>query len=270
MRGSSPPRTPKYRDTGADTLLTYRDQVPRQVLFLYNDPTAPAALLGETFAEAGFDISTFDVIGSEHIADPVRDISFPDPTHYDVIVPLGARWSVYDERLAHSWIAGEIEMVNAALAAGVGVLGVCFGGQLLAAALGGTVARSPEPEIGWHEVRSSEASLVPDGPWFQWHFDRFTLPPGAIEVARNDRATQAFVKGTAMGLQFHPEVDADLQDRWITEDPDGDVARLGLLPGDVRARSAAELDDAARRLRLLVRGFLGMLEQSQRSGNSVR
>ena len=136
-------------------------------------------------------------------------------------------------------------MVRTAVATGVGVLGVCFGGQLVAHALGGTVVRSPDPEIGWCEVRSSDPSLVPDGPWFQWHFDRFTLPPGAIEVARNDCATQAFVKGTAMGLQFHPEVDADLQERWITEDPDGDIARLGLLPGDVRASSAAELDDAA-------------------------
>lgn len=240
--------------------LTYRERVSRQVLFLNNDPTAPAALLAETFVESGFDVSTFDVVPSHRADDPVLAVTFPDPTRYDVIVPLGARWSVYDERLADSWVAGEVEMVRTAVATGVGVLGVCFGGQLVAHALGGTVVRSPDPEIGWCEVRSSDPSLVPDGPWFQWHFDRFTLPPGAIEVARNDCATQAFVKGTAMGLQFHPEVDADLQERWITEDPDGDIARLGLLPGDVRASSAAELDDAARRLRLLVSGFLGMLD----------
>jgi hypothetical protein len=73
-----------------------------------------------------------------------------------------------------------------------------------------------------------------------------------------------------MGLHFHPEVDADLQERWITEDPDGDIARIGLLPGDVRARSAAELDDAARRLRLLVSGFLGMLDHGQDHLNGFR
>ena len=185
-----------------------------------------------------------------------------------MIVPLGARWSVYDERL--TWIAEEMEMVRTAAAAGVGVLGVCFGGQLVAGALGGTVARSPEPEIGWHEVRSSDPALIPDGPWFQWHFDRFTLPPDAVEVARNNCATQAFVQGTAMGLQFHPEVDLGLQERWINEDHGGDIARLGLRAEDVRARGAVELDDAARRLRLLVGGFLGMLEQSQHRGTSVR
>jgi len=242
--------------------------VPRQVLFLYNDPTAPEALLGEAFADSGFDCSTFEVVGRERPDDPVVDVTFPEPTRYDVIVPLGARWSVYDERL--TWIAEEMEMVRTAAAAGVGVLGVCFGGQLVAGALGGTVARSPEPEIGWQEVHSTDPALVPEGPWFQWHFDRFTLPPGAVEVARNGCATQAFVQGTAMGLQFHPEVDLGLQERWISEDHGGDIARLGLRVEDVRARGAAQLDDAARRLRLLVGGFLGMLEKSQHRGNGVR
>ena len=226
------------------------------MLFLYHDPTAPGGLLGEVFAESGFDISTFDVVSPDRPDDPLVDVVFPDPLDYDVIVPLGARWSVYDERL--SWIAGEIEMVRDGLAAGVGVLGVCFGGQLVASALGGTVARSPEPEIGWHEVDSNDPALVPGGQWFQWHFDRFTLPPGATEVARNARATQAFVHGRALGLQFHPEVDLALQEQWIAEDHGGDIARLGLQADDVRA--AAVLDDAARRLRLLVGGFLGLLD----------
>ena len=95
-------------------------------------------------------------------------------------------------------------MVRRALDAGVGVLGVCFGGQLLAHALGGTVARSPAPEIGWREVSSAKPDLVPPGPWFQWHFDRFTTPPGGIEVARNADATQAFVQGTRGGSAVPP------------------------------------------------------------------
>ena len=232
----------------------------RQVLFLYNDPTAPAALLGETFAESGFGVTTFEVVPPNRADDPVFDVSFPDPLSYDVIVPLGARWAVYDERLADRWVGAEIDMVRSALDAGVGVLGVCFGGQLLAAALGGTVARSPQPEVGWCDVDSSRPDLVPPGPWFQWHFDRLTAPPGAVEVARNAGATQAFIQRRAMGLQFHPEVDRALVERWIVEDTDGDMAGLGVDPDDLRARTAAEVDDAARRLRLLVRGFVGLLE----------
>ncbi|MCX2933360.1 type 1 glutamine amidotransferase [Mycobacterium sp. CVI_P3] len=227
--------------------------MPRQVLFIYNDPTAPEALLGETFTELGFDVDTFEVVPAERAADPVLDVTFPDPTRYDVIVPLGSRWAVYDERLP--WVAGEIDTVRRAVDAGIGVLGVCFGGQLVAAALGGSVQRSTEPEVGWHPVHSTDHELVPDGPWFQWHFDRFTAPPGAREIARNDRASQAFVSGSAMGLQFHPELDHKLLELWIDGD-DGDLAELGLRHDDLRADTTTHVDDAARRLRLLVRGFL--------------
>ncbi|MCB1287585.1 MAG: type 1 glutamine amidotransferase [Mycobacterium sp.] len=234
--------------------------MPRQVLFLYNDPSAPEALMGEVFAESGFDIDTFEVVPAHRAEDPALDVTFPDPLDYDAIVPLGARWAVYDDRLADRWVAGEIAMVQRALSAGLGVLGVCFGGQLLARALGGTVASSPLPEVGWHEVSSSRPDLAPGGTWFQWHFDRLTAPPGAIEIARSERATQAFVSGRALGLQFHPEVDAALVERWIDEDGGADLARVGLDPDDLRAETAAHLDDAARRLRLLVSGFAGLLE----------
>ena len=234
--------------------------MPRQVLFLYNDPSAPEALMGEVFAESGFDIDTFEVVPADRAEDPALDVTFPDPLDYDAIVPLGARWAVYDDRLADRWVAGEIAMARRALSAGVGVLGVCFGGQLLARALGGTVASSPLPEVGWHEVSSSRPDLAPGGTWFQWHFDRLTAPPGAIEIARSERATQAFVSGRALGLQFHPEVDAALVERWIDEDGGADLARVGLDPDDLRAETAAHLDDAARRLRLLVSGFAGLLE----------
>jgi GMP synthase-like glutamine amidotransferase len=231
--------------------------VPRKVLFLYNDPTAPAGLLGEVFAESGFHVCTFDVVPPERPDDPLLDVSFPDPLDYDAIVPLGARWAVYDHRVP--WIADEAAMVRRALDAGVGVLGVCFGGQLLASALGGTVMRSPEPEIGWTPVHSDHPALVPPGPWFQWHFDRLTIPPGAVEVARSPSATQAFVQGRALGLQFHPEVDAALVDYWIAEDGGSDLARLGLDADDIRNHTAKVADDAAQRLRQLVSGFLRLL-----------
>ncbi len=80
-------------------------------------------------------------------------MKFPDPLDYDVIVPLGARWPVYDETLRNNWVGDEMPLVRAADAAGVGVLGVCFGGQLIAQAFGGPSAVA-DPEIGWHEVTS--------------------------------------------------------------------------------------------------------------------
>jgi GMP synthase-like glutamine amidotransferase len=228
--------------------------VARQVLFIRNDPTCPEALIGDVFAESGFSIDTFDVLPASS-DDPVRAVIFPDPRRYDVIVPLGARWAAYDDTLP--WIAAEMAMLRCALDGGAAVFGVCFGGQLLARALGGTVERSARPEIGWHEVQTDDAGLVPGGPWFQWHFDRFTAPPGARPVARNASATQAFVHGRALGVQFHPEVDEALVEQWIADGAE-DMAALGVDAGDLRARTTRVAGDAAARLRQLVRGLLAL------------
>ena len=236
------------------------------MLFIRNDPTAPEALLGDVFTESGFEVTTFDVIAPQKPDDPKVEVSFPDPSGFDVVVPLGSRWGVNDEGLG--WVADEMAMVRSALAVGVGVLGVCFGGQLLAAALGGSVQRAPRPEIGWYDVHSDAPDLIPGGPWFQWHFDRFTPPPEATVLARTEQATQAFVLGRAMGLQFHPEVDPALVEQWIgSGELDAlDIDTLDIDPDAVRQRTASLADDAARRLRLLVRGFLGRLDNEVGDG----
>jgi GMP synthase-like glutamine amidotransferase len=99
--------------------------------------------------------------------------------------------------------------------ADVPVLGLCYGGQMLARVLGGTVYRSDVAEIGWLPLRTTDPELVPQGPWFQWHFDAFTLPPGARLVADTDVGPQAFVAGRSLGLQFHPEVTPEIMDDWV-------------------------------------------------------
>ena len=227
-----------------------------QVLFIYNDPTAPEALLGDVFVEQGFDVDTFEVIPADQVDHPARHVTFPDPTRYDVVVPLGSRWSVYDEALRQTWVGAEMQLVRDAAVAGIGVLGVCFGGQLVAQALGGSVTSSSAPELGWYRIDSDTTTLIPQGPWFEWHFDRWTLPPGAVEVARNASASQAFVLDRALALQFHPELDDALLEVWIAEDRSGDIPRLGLDADRLRARTAAERDFTVDRLRALVKGFL--------------
>ncbi|AFM17900.1 GMP synthase family protein [Mycolicibacterium chubuense NBB4] len=226
------------------------------VLFLVNEHVATEALLGEAFAEHGFDVETFEVVPPERDDDPAGDVTFPEPGGYDVIVPLGSRWPVYDEALRNSWVGTEMALLREAADAGVALLGVCFGGQLLAQTFGGSVARSPRPEVGWYDVLSDRPDIVPGGPWFQWHFDRWTLPPGATELARTPNSSQAFVLGRTMALQFHPEVDTELLTRWLAEDHDGDVAAAGLDHDQLLTRTTELADDTAVRIRALVRGFL--------------
>ncbi|ULE32143.1 type 1 glutamine amidotransferase [Mycobacterium sp. IDR2000157661] len=226
------------------------------VLFLYNEHLATEGLLGEAFAEHGFDVDTFEVVPAERIDSPAGEVTFPDPARYDVIVPLGARWPVYDEALRRTWVDAEMAMVRDAAAAGVAVLGVCFGGQLLAQAFGGTVTRSTAPEIGWYDVTSDRPDVVPGGPWFQWHFDRWTLPPGAVELARTADASQAFLLGRSLALQFHPEVDHRLLELWLADDRDGEVVGFGATHDELRSRTFQLGADAAQRVRRLVHGFV--------------
>ncbi len=227
-----------------------------RVLFIHNEHLATAGLLGEAFSEHGYDVSTFEVVPAELVDAPVLDVRFPSATAYDVIVPLGARWAVYDEALRRSWVGAEMQMLREAADARVPILGVCFGGQLLAQTFGGSVTRSAKPEIGWYDVISDDDDLVPGGPWFEWHFDTWTVPPGATEIARTANASQAFVLGRSLALQFHPEVDHDLLEGWLADDRTGEVASLGRTHEELRSATAEFESSAARRIRGLVGGFL--------------
>jgi GMP synthase-like glutamine amidotransferase len=136
-----------------------------------------------------------------------------DPTGYDLIVSLGSEFAAFDD--SKPFVPREARLMQTAIDADVPVLGLCFGGQMLAQVLGGEVFRGTESEIGWLPVRSQDPELVPDGPWFQWHFDSFTLPPGATLIAESDVGPQAFVAGRSLGLQFHPEVTTQIMDDWV-------------------------------------------------------
>ena len=136
-----------------------------------------------------------------------------DPSEYDLLIPLGSEFAAYDESIP--WIPRERELLKRASDADVSVLGICFGGQLLARTLGGESFRAQQSEIGWLPVRTKDRDLVPEGPWFQWHFDSFTPPPGSTLLADSDAGPQAYVVGRSMGVQFHPEVTTKIMDDWV-------------------------------------------------------
>jgi GMP synthase-like glutamine amidotransferase len=153
------------------------------------------------------------------------------------------------------WVARERALIEAAIDRNVPVFGVCFGGQLLAQALGGRVITSPEPEVGWLSIRTDEPSMVREGPWLLWHEDAVVPPPGAVVVARTDVAVQAYVKGRHIGVQFHPEVTTGLIASWINEAQQrGDVTleQRRALWDDVEQRATVSARNAAR----LFDGFL--------------
>jgi GMP synthase-like glutamine amidotransferase len=226
-----------------------------RVLFVKQDHSSPGGLIGDGFAAAGWDVSEMVVVPAERHHSPAVAVTFPSAAEYDAVVFYGAAWAVYDEATI-PWVGDEIAYARSLISLGVPVLGICFGGQMLAAALGGTVSRAPIPEIGWVTVFSDEPALIDPGPWLAWHFDRFTVPPAVPVVARTAVASQAFSYGRALGLQFHPEVTDTVLEAWLSSGGGDNLTDLGVDTGALIEQARTLADGAAARAHTLVRRFV--------------
>ena len=111
-------------------------------------------------------------------------------------------------------VEAEAALVRDVVGRGVPLLGICFGAQVLAHALGGTVSRSPVAEIGWLELEVDAAGIAA-GPWMEWHDDVFTPPEGFDVLARTAVGPQLIRGGRCLGTQFHPEATETIVRDWI-------------------------------------------------------
>ncbi len=187
----------------------------------------------------------------------------------DHVVILGAVWSVYEDKIS-DWIGAELDWIRAADAAGIPVLGICFGAQALTAAFGGEVERAPRMEIGWTTVDSLDPDLVEPGPWLEFHGDLCVPPPGARILARNELCIQAFSSGPHLAVQFHPEVDAAQVSRWLTDGGRAEAERAGQDPDKLIEQSKAEEPEAARRADRLVAAALRIASAATADAGSHR
>lgn len=176
----------------------------RRALVIEHERATPGGLVYDWLADQDFEAEDYR-IDIEH-----REV---DPSAYDLLIPLGSEHPPYADHI--DWIPREVELLRRAHEADVSVLGICFGGQLLARALGGRCYRADASEIGFLPVRTKDPELVPEGPWFQWHFDAFEPPPDATLLAESDACAQAFVIGRSLGVQFHPEVTPQIMEDWV-------------------------------------------------------
>jgi GMP synthase-like glutamine amidotransferase len=227
-----------------------------RALVIEHDAFSPIGPVGDRLLQCGFDVEELVVVPPERHLDPGVEFAFPEPSGWDLVVTMGAPWSVDDEAAIGGWISDELAMLRKAQSIGVPVLGICFGGQALATALGGRVERAPRPEIGWAGIETDEPGLIGAGPWFQYHFDRWVMPPGGVEIARNDVGPQAFRIGPSLGVQFHPEITVRELESWLANGGEEDMRRLGLDPEAVLDRTRALAPAAERRAHDLVEAFL--------------
>jgi len=219
------------------------------LLVLQHQDDAPVGLLGGLLAAraaaGGAAARTVRVDAGE----------LPAPSAASRIVVLGADASAVGTG-SQPWVAEEVLFLRRAAFAGVPILGICFGAQVLAAALGGGVHRLDAPQIGWISVPSTDPQALPDGPWLSWHEDAVTPPPRSRVVAQDDVGVQAFAAGPHLGVQFHPEVTPAIVDGWI--DADGrDLADRVYAPDELRAATAENAPAAARNALRLFGRWLG-------------
>lgn len=201
--------------------------------------------------ERGYDVRYIDAT--------VDDISSLDHSGADLLVVLGGPVGAFDEN-AYPFLAAELELVRARLKAGMPILGICLGAQLIARALGAKVYPLGVKEIGFAPLhlsddgRRSPLAGLGDAPVLHWHGDQFDIPAGAKRLAGTQVGqNQAFSVGRdVLALQFHLEADTSRIEQWLV----GHACELALAGIDPR-----ELRDQAKqygpRLALAACGVVG-------------
>ncbi len=219
-------------------------------LVLQHGDWGPPGVLGDWAADRGIALEV-------HRTD--LEPQMPALDGHAFVASLGSPHNPTDSHVPE--IPAELELLERAVEREVPVLGLCFGGQMLAKVLGGEIEHAPAPELGWIEIETDAPELVPAGPWLTWHFDRFTLPPGARELARTPVAVHAFTHGPHLGTQFHPEATVDIVREWANADRN--QRRTGGVDGDALLDSGAH--HAAGAVRAAYRLFDAFWDRLRRS-----
>lgn len=202
------------------------------VLLVQNARVEGSGRLGELLQKDGFSIDSVHA----------KYEKLPDAA-YSLVVILGAPESANDQL---GYLQSEQQLVKKSVDGGIPVLGICLGSQLIAKAFGASVYRGPKKEIGFYsDLEPSSGSGLFSGfksPFtaFHWHGDTFDLPEGAVRLARSkEYQNQAFQIRSAVGLQFHLEVDEGMVSLWL----DRAGANLGRIPYIDPEKIRSEVDE---------------------------
>ena len=187
----------------------------KTALVIQHDPTIHLGNLEQVLLEANYELT---VVDAPTFAFDIQ------PEDVVLVVVLGNDHGVY-EKVERPYIAREEEWLAARVTHERPILGVCFGAQILASALGAEVFRGEKKIVGFMAVtptpagQSSPVRFFADVPVMEWHGDTFTLPNRATRLAgSSDYENEAFaIDDWALAVQFHPETTPEMHERWLTD-----------------------------------------------------
>jgi len=187
---------------------------------IQNDPEVPPGIIAEELERLGVEPA---------IIRPYEGDELPALSDVSAVVVLGGAMGANDDA-KHLFLSDLKQFIRDVVAQGRPYLGVCLGGQLLAAALGSEVRSSTDSEKGTCSIMLTDEGLddrlfrgiAPSFISFQWHNDSFVIPPEGVWLAFTETCrSQAFRIGkNAWGVQFHPEVNPEIVRNWSSWTPE--------------------------------------------------
>lgn len=221
-----------------------------KVLVIQNTRNEGIGTLGALFEQDGFGITT--VLAKK---EPIPK------SNPDVIVILGAPESANDDL---EYLGREMELIRNAVKNNIPVLGICLGSQLIAKAFGARVYKGELKEIGfYHDIEFDNVSksrlfqgMHSPATVFHWHGDTFDLPPNATRLAHSkEYQNQAIKVGSAIGVQFHMEVDAQSILSWLEKSKDELKSAPYIRPEEIINDIPGNMDTVENNMKLFYRNF---------------
>lgn len=220
----------------------------KDVLLVQNARVEGSGSLGDLIKNDGFKITS--VYAKE------EDIP---KNNFNWVVILGAPESANDDL---PYLKTEQKLIKDSVSKNIPVLGICLGSQLIAKTFGGNVYRGPETEIGFYDdlrfEKDSKLFFGIENPTtvFHWHADTFDLPESATRLASSDvYSNQAFRIGSAVGLQFHLEVDKYMITLWLDKTEDKIRNIPGIDPQKIRNETDKKISTVQKNMRIFYNNF---------------
>lgn len=214
-------------------------------LALQNDLVAPCGNFAVAAAHFGHTVEVVRLFEGR---------SIPTVEGFDGVVILGGGMGSYDDD-SYPYIAAEKAFSVDAVQAGVPLLGICLGSQILADAMGGRAYRADTPEAAFTKLSptvegDATVKALTAGRVLALHEDTFDLPVGATVTATSDRFVHAFRYESALAIQSHPEITPEILRGWLADPAVGALFGLAGVAADGILDAVVDAEVASRELAL--------------------